>query len=184
MKFSKLLTVGLMLALMAGMMSACSGSFRRKMMAEVKPLEINRFLGTWYEIARYPHRFEKDLTGVTATYNLKENGMIEVINKGYLNSLSGQEKRAVGKAKRASNDGKGHLKVSFFWIFYADYLVLELDEENYSYALIGSSSPDYLWLLSRTPHPEKAVIDRLTSRAKDLGYDLSLLEYVEQPKLN
>ncbi|KAF0131609.1 MAG: outer membrane lipoprotein Blc [Bacteroidetes bacterium] len=184
MKYSKVLIAGIILVLSGSIMSSCSGSFRRKMMTEIKTVELNRFLGTWYEIARFPHRFERGLTGVTATYKLRDDGMIEVINKGYMNSLDGEEKIAVGKAKVASKDGKGHLKVSFFWIFYADYFILELDQQDYSYALIGSSSDTYLWILSRKPEMEKATLDMLLKRAEELGYDLSKVEFVQQKTMN
>ena len=164
--------------------SSCAPAFRKKMLTNLKSVDINRFTGTWYEIARFPHRFERGLTGVTATYKLRDDGMIEVINKGYMNSLDGEEKIAVGKAKVASKDGKGHLKVSFFWIFYADYFILELDQQNYSYALIGSSSDTYLWILSRKPEMEKATLDMLLKRAEELGYDLSKVEFVQQKTMN
>lgn len=161
-------------------MSSCSGSYRRKMMAEIKPVEIKRFLGEWYEIARYPHRFEKGLSHVTATYSLLPSGKIEVVNKGFEGGKTGTLKKAVGKAKLASDDGKGHLRVSFFWIFYADYFILELDEQNYSFAMIGSSSPNYFWILSRTPRLPADTLEKLLQRASHLGYDTNRMEWVVQ----
>lgn len=162
------------------LMSSCSGSYRRKMMAEIKPVEINRFLGEWYEIARYPHRFEKGLSHVTATYSLLPSGKIEVVNKGLEGGKTGTLKKAVGKAKLASDEGKGHLRVSFFWIFYADYFILELDEQNYSFAMIGSSSPNYFWILSRTPRLPADTLEKLLQRASHLGYDTNRMEWVVQ----
>ncbi len=114
----------------------------------VKQLDLERYLGTWYEIARFDHRFERGLVGVTANYSLRDDGKIKVVNEGYKKTLDGKHDVAVGKAK--TTDDPGRLKVSFFWIFYADYLVLELGE-NYQWALIGSTSDKYLWILSRTP---------------------------------
>lgn len=169
--------VGLGLTFILFAMLSCAGDYRKKMLAELKPVEIERFLGTWYEIARYPHRFEKGLCHVTATYSLLPGNKIEVLNQGY---KDGKLKKALGKAKLASTDGKGHLKVSFFWIFYADYFVLELDQENYSFAIIGSSSPDYFWILSRTPQLEPAVKEKLLKRAAELGYDQHRMEWVKQ----
>src|SRR5512140_370896 len=116
----------------------------------VKSLDLNRYLGTWYEIARFPHSFEKNLVGVTATYSLREDGKIKVLNQGYKNTLDGELSKAEGKAKIPDPQKPANLKVSFFWIFYAEYNVLELDE-NYQYAMIGSSSAKYFWILSRTP---------------------------------
>ena len=93
----------------------------------VKELDLNRYLGKWYEIPRFPHSFEKNLVGVTATYQLKDDGMIEVLNEGFKDSLDGEHSKAIGKAKIPNKLEPGKLKVSFFWIFYADYFVLELD---------------------------------------------------------
>jgi len=162
------------------MSTSCSNQFRDKMLKHVQPIDIERYSGTWFEIARFPHRFEKDLVGVTATYTVLPNGRIEVINKGFKNSLNGVEKIAIGKAKPAADPDFGHLKVAFFWIFYADYLVLELDQENYSYALVGTSTPNYLWILSRTPQMEAETLEMLKAKASQLGYDLEKLEMVEQ----
>jgi len=103
----------------------------------VKELDLNRYLGTWYEIARFPHSFEKNLVGVTATYSLRDDGKIEVLNQGFKNTLNGELSKAEGKAKIPDPQKPANLKVSFFWIFYAEYNVLELDE-NYRYAMIGS----------------------------------------------
>ena len=143
----------------------------------VKELEIEKYLGTWYEIARFDHKFERNLQGVTATYSMREDGKIKVINQGFENSLNGKMSRAEGKAKLTDEPGK--LKVSFFWIFYGDYFVLEL-EENYQWVLVGSSSDKYLWILSRTPKLEQDVINQILEKAKERGYDTSKLIWVEQ----
>lgn len=145
----------------------------------VKQLDLNRYLGTWYEIARFPHSFEKDLVGVTATYSLRGDGKITVINQGHKVTLDGKLSKAVGKAKIPDPNEPGKLKVSFFWFFYADYLVLELDE-NYQYAMIGSSSPKYFWILSRTPQMNGATYEMLLERARKRGYNLDKLEKVPQ----
>jgi apolipoprotein D and lipocalin family protein len=146
----------------------------------VKKLEIDKFLGQWYEIARYPHSFEKDLVGVTATYSMREDGKIKVLNQGYKNTLNGELKTAEGKAKIPDKNDPSKLKVSFFWFFYADYLVMELDSENYQWAVIGSSSPNYLWILSRTPQMEKDLYMDLLQKIEKRGYDTSKLLLVEQ----
>ncbi len=146
----------------------------------VKNLDLERYAGTWYEIARFPHRFEKDLVGVTATYTLTAGKYIEVLNQGYKNTLDGQFKQAKGKAKLADKNNTGHLKVSFFLWFYADYYVLELDETNYQYALVGSSSMNYLWILCRTAQMDETIYNKLLDKAKNRGYDISKLEKVLQ----
>lgn len=143
----------------------------------VKELDLQKYLGTWYEIARYNHKFERGLQGVTATYSMRDDGKIKVLNQGYKNSLEEELSRAVGKAKLTGEPGK--LKVSFFWIFYANYFVLEL-EENYQWALIGSKSDKYLWILSRTPQLGENVKTDILNRAKKRGYDTSKLIWVDQ----
>ena len=145
----------------------------------VNELDLNRYLGTWYEIARFPHSFEKNLVGVTATYSLREDGKIEVLNQGFKNTLDGEKSRAVGKARIPNNLEPGKLKVAFFWIFYADYFVLELDE-NYQYAMIGSSSDKYFWILNRTPKMDPVIYEMLLEKARKRGYNLAKLEKVPQ----
>ena len=146
----------------------------------VDTLDLDRYLGTWYEIARFPHSFEKDLAGVTATYSMRKDGKIRVVIAGYRGSLDGRFSRAVGKAKIPDPGEPGKLKVSFFLFFYGDYFVLELDEE-YRWAMIGSSSPRYFWILSRTPQMDPAVYRMLLDNAVKRGYDLDPLIEVEQP---
>jgi len=146
----------------------------------VKELDLNRYLGTWYEIARFNHSFEKDLVGVTATYSTKPDGKIKVVNKGYVKTLDGPLKVADGKAKMPDPKEPGKFKVSFFWIFYSDYNVLELDQANYNWVLIGSSSPRYLWILSRTPQMKTETYNMLVNKAKDRGYDVTKLLLVKQ----
>jgi len=146
----------------------------------VKTLDLNRYLGKWYEIARFPHSFEKNLVGVTATYKLREDGMIEVLNEGFKGTLDGEHSKATGKAKIPNKLEPGKLKVSFFWIFYADYYVLELDQTDYQYAMIGSSSDKYFWILCRTPQMDPAIYNLLTDRARKRGYNLEKLYKVPQ----
>lgn len=146
----------------------------------VQKLDIQRFLGRWYEIGRFPHSFEKDLVGVTATYTLKENGKLEVLNQGYLKTLDGELKSAIGKAKLTGNPGQ--LKVSFFLFFYADYNILELDQDGYQWALIGSSSPGYLWILARTPAISGDLYEKILLKAKERGYDTARIYKVPQER--
>lgn len=143
----------------------------------VSKLDLNRYLGRWYEIARFPHSFEKDLIGVTATYTLLDNGTIEVLNQGYKKSFDAELNKAIGKAKTTNNPGK--LRVSFFLFFYSDYNIMELDP-NYQWALVGSSTPNYLWILSRTPHMTDELYNSIVQKAKDRGYNTSKLILVPQ----
>lgn len=145
----------------------------------VKKVDLEKYMGKWYEIARYDHSFERDLVGVTATYSLLPNNRIRVVNEGYKHTLNGSLKSAVGKAKVPDMNEPGKLKVSFFLWFYSDYYILEL-AEDYSYALIGSSSDNYLWILSRTPILPEVTLKRILDKAQKRGYDTEKLIFVKQ----
>lgn len=145
-----------------------------------KNVDLSRYAGKWYEIARFPHSFEKGLVGVTATYTLRPDGKITVLNEGYKNSLNGKYKKAKATARVPNPAYPGWLKVVFFWPFGADYLILELDTVNYQYALVGSSSDKYLWILCRTPQMDQDTYSMLVEKAKARGYDVSRLEKVLQ----
>lgn len=145
----------------------------------VTDFDIEKYLGTWYEIARYDHRFERGLAGVTATYSWRDDGKIKVVNAGYKGSLSGKRSEATGKAKIPDPAVPAKLKVSFFWFFYGDYFVFELDDD-YQWAVIGSSSDKYLWILSRTAKMDENLYNDLLGRLTKRGYDVSKLISVEQ----
>ena len=145
----------------------------------VKELEIEKYLGTWYEIARYDHRFERNLVGVSATYSFRPDGKIKVVNAGYKGSLDGPRSEAIGKAKIPDPQVPSKLKVSFFWFFYGDYWVLEL-EENYQWALVGSDKDNYLWILSRTPQMEDDLYQKLLNKLYSRGYDVKKLIKIPQ----
>lgn len=142
----------------------------------VSPFELSKYLGKWYEIARLPAWFERDMTHVTATYTLKKNGKVRVENAG---NRKGKRKVAIGKAKFAKETNAGYLKVAFFWNFYADYKIIELDTVNYRYAMVGSSL-DYLWILCREPKLDKGILDSLVDKAQKLGFDTRNLYYTPQ----
>ena len=145
----------------------------------VKSFDLQRYLGTWYEIARLPQSFENGLNKVTAVYTVRNDDKITVLNKGF-DTAKGEWKEANGKARLKDTNAGGLLEVSFFWIFYADYKVIELDTINYSYAMVTSSSKDYFWILSRTPHLDDAIYDRLIRRADELGFNASAIYKVPQ----
>ena len=145
----------------------------------VKSFDLQRYLGTWYEIARLPQSFENGLNKVTAVYTVRDDGKITVLNKGF-DTAKGEWKEAKGKARWKDTTAGALLEVSFFWIFYADYKVIELDTINYSYAMVTSSSKDYFWILSRTPHLDDAIYDRLIRRADEFGFNVSAIYKVPQ----
>jgi lipocalin len=147
----------------------------------VKDLNIDRYLGKWYEIARFDHSFERGLVGVTAEYSMREDGKIKVVNSGYKGSLDGEKSEAIGKAKIPNSSMPSKLKVSFFWIFYGDYFVLELDE-NYQWAIVGSKTDKYLWILSRNPQMDDQLYSKLLNKLQARGYNTSKLIKVVQRK--
>jgi len=144
----------------------------------VAPFDLERYLGTWYEIARLDHRFERGLSQVSATYSKRADGGIDVLNRGY-NSSTGEWKEAAGKAYPLGSSQQGSLKVSFFWPFYAGYHVIALDQQDYSYALISGPDRDYLWILSRTRTLDAATLQNLLNRATELGFATNSLIFVE-----
>ena len=138
------------------------------------PFELEKYLGSWYEIARFDHKFERGLSHCKAQYTLKDNGKVEVRNTGLKN---GKDKLALGKAKLTKVPTV--LRVSFFGPFYADYRILLL-APDYSYALIGSKAAKYLWILSRTPQLTDDVRATILAEATRRGYDVSKLIWVKQ----
>ena len=148
----------------------------------VKGFEVQRYLGTWYEIARLDHSFERGLVNVTATYSLNEDGSMRVVNRGY-DPRQNRWKEAEGRAHFISGSDLGRLKVSFFGPFYGGYNILEIDERNYSYALICGNNRSYLWILARQPELSQDVMDSLTQKANYLGFDTDALIYVQHKKM-
>ena len=149
----------------------------------VESVDANQYLGTWFEIARLDHSFERGLEQVSANYSLNDDGTIKVVNKGY-NPEKKEWKEAIGKAKfvdAANADGTrtGRLKVSFFGPFYGAYNIIELDKPYYNYAMV-SGGQDYLWILSRTPQLTYPIKQELIARAKTLGYATEKLICVKQ----
>lgn len=145
----------------------------------ITAFDLNRYLGKWYEIARYDHAFERGLVGTTAEYTLRDDGKIKVLNSGYLNGLNGSYQESVGKAKPNKNGEPGQLRVSFFGPFYGDYYILDL-APDYSYSVVGSSSPKYLWILSRTPQLSAEVQSKILRNLQKRGYDTTKLIWVKQ----
>lgn len=146
----------------------------------VKPFDKERYLGTWYEVARFDFRFERNLNNTTAQYSLNDDGSIRVVNRGF-NYVKGQWKESVGKARFVASPDEARLKVSFFGPFYGGYNVIALDSE-YQYALIAGSSLEYLWILSRTKTIPDAVKESYLKQARELGFDVEKLIWVEHTR--
>jgi apolipoprotein D and lipocalin family protein len=145
----------------------------------VAKVDLQRYLGTWYEIARYPNKFEKDCVGVTATYTLKPNGKVRVENRARLKTLDGASKAAIGTAYVADTASGAKLKVSFFGPFYADYWIIGLGDA-YDYAVVSDPSREYLWILSRTPTLPEATYATILANLKAQGFDTDKLYLTPQ----
>lgn len=144
----------------------------------VQDFEAERYLGRWYEIARLDHSFERGLKDVTAEYAWREDGSVQVVNRGY--DIEDQEWSEIeGKASFVGPRDEAHLKVSFFGPFYASYVVFELEREDYSHAFVSGFNRDYLWLLARTPTVSDALRSQFVERASALGFDTEELIWVE-----
>ncbi len=147
-------------------------------MTELKTVEhvdVERYMGTWYEIAKFPQRFENGLVGVTATYTLLPNGKVRVMNSGHEGSFGGKLRTAQGKAWIIDPRTNAKLKVSFFWPFAGNYWILELGKD-YEYSVVGDPSRKYLWILSRTPQMDETTYIGLLKRLQGMGFDMSKLE--------
>ena len=145
----------------------------------VSNFELNRYLGTWYEIARLDHSFERGLSQVQAEYSRRDDGGVKVINRGF-DAARGEWREAEGKAYFVEDSNTGYLKVSFFGPFYGAYVIMELDHKGYQYSLVSGPDRDYLWILSRTPKMDADTLERLVAIARKAGYPVDELIYVEQ----
>ncbi|WP_299494385.1 lipocalin family protein [uncultured Shewanella sp.] len=166
------------------LLSGCLGM--PKNMTPVKDFDVNRYVGTWYEIARLDHSFERGLTQVTAQYILRDDGGVNVINCGF-SPKNDEWKEAQGKAYFVQERDKGYLKVSFFGPFYGSYVIFNLfpekvSQQNYQYAFVSGPDLSYLWLLSRTPTVPSKVLTDFIAQSKALGFDTDALILVEQAK--
>ncbi|MEJ2647779.1 MAG: lipocalin family protein [Sedimentisphaerales bacterium] len=159
------------------LLSGCAG-----IPSGVKPVhnfDVERYLGTWYEIARLDHSFERGLINVSATYSARDDGGIDVLNKGF-DQKSGEWKQIKGKAYFVKDRKTGRLKVTFFWPFYGGYNIISLDEENYSYALVCGPTRSYLWILARDKTLAQPVVDNLVQTADKLDFKTENLIFVQQ----
>ena len=165
-----------MAAMMLALLSGCTGS--PDGVRAVTGFELERYLGTWYEIARLDHSFERGLSAVTADYSLRDDGGVHVINRGF-RAESAEWDEAIGKAYFVGASDIGQLNVSFFGPFYGGYNIVELDKHGYQYSLVAGPNRDYLWILSRTPQMEPNVLQSLVNTARELGFATDELIFVE-----
>jgi len=177
-------TYGLLALLL--FLSGCTGI--PEGVSPVTGLDVNRYLGTWYEIARLDHSFERGLEQVTAEYSLRDDGGIRVVNKGY-NGAKQRWEQAEGKAYFTGSSDVGRLKVSFFGPFYGGYNIIDLDHEAYQYALVSGPNTSYLWILARQPDLDASIVRRLLAKASSYGFETSRMIFVAhqasaQPAVN
>jgi apolipoprotein D and lipocalin family protein len=169
-----------MALLTAVLQSGCAGA--PDGVEVVTDFELNRYLGTWYEIARLDHRFERGLSRVTANYSMRDDGGVSVVNRGY--QISSEEwEEATGKAYFVGAPDIGQLKVSFFGPFYGGYNIMELDKDDYQYALVAGPDRSYLWILARSPKLDKETLDALVNIAKNANFPIEELIYVDQSEI-
>ncbi len=161
--------------LLAAFLTACTGL--PEGIEPVTPFDQARYLGTWYEIARLDHPFERGMDNVTATYSLNDDGSIRVMNRGYQTEKNEWEE-AEGRAVFVADKNTGHLKVSFFGPFYGTYVVFELDPD-YQYAFVTSYKRDYLWLLARSPQIDDELRQHFLATAESQGFDTAELIFVQ-----
>ena len=161
---------------MSLLLSSCITMDRNNMkpLKTVTYVDINRYIGEWYEVARYEHKFQKGCVGSKATYSLRNDGKITVLNQCYEKNNPGKMRSAKGKAWVVDKQSNAKLKVSFFWPFSGDYWVIDLGE-NYEYAVIGHPGRKYLWILSRTPKMDEHVYNEILARLEEQDYDTTKL---------
>ncbi len=144
-------------------------------------VDLGRYVGTWFEIASFPQRFQKGCTATTATYTVRSgDGDIEVLNSCRLDRLDGKQKSALGRARVVDQTSNAKLEVSFFRPFWAPYWVIDL-AEDYSYAVVGHPSRDYLWILSRTAHMNEDTFQTIVTKLRSSGYETERLQRTLQP---
>jgi apolipoprotein D and lipocalin family protein len=155
-----------------------SCTFQKKQAAaplEAVPfVDLTRYIGQWYEISRYPHRFQEGCVGSRATYSMREDGKIAVLNECYEGSFSGKLRNAKGTAKVVDKKSNAKLEVSFFWPFSGDYWIIDLGKD-YEYAVVGHPARTYLWILSRTRKMDEKLYKEILERLEAKGYDTTKL---------
>lgn len=145
----------------------------------VPSVDLKRYVGTWYEIARFPQRFQKSCVATTATYVQRDDGKIDVINRCRKDRVDGKEKKARGVAKVVDPDTNAKLKVSFFGPFWGDYWIVNLDHD-YQWAVVSDSKRESVWILSRTPQMDPELYERIVDDLRADGYPVERLVKLEQ----
>jgi apolipoprotein D and lipocalin family protein len=160
-------------ALLPAALAGCLGckSVKVPALEVVKSVDLNRYIGVWYEIAHLPFKYQRGCSATTATYLLRADGRIDVLNR----CMKGdKESKAKGVAWIVDSSTNARLKVRFFWPFSGDYWIIDLGK-NYEYAVVGVPNRKYLWILSRTPRMDQSLLEEIKGRAAQQGFDVSRL---------
>lgn len=168
------------LAMAAGCVKSTTARLRLPPLQTVAQVDLSRYVGTWYEIASFPQSFQRGCTATTATYTLRADGDVDVLNRCRKGSLQGEEKSALGRARIVDRSTNAKLEVSFFRPFWGDYWIVDL-ADDYSYAVVGHPGRDYLWILARQPTMADATYQSIVARLGALGYETSRLVRTLQP---
>lgn len=163
-----------LLALLLSVLPTTGANAEPPPLRTVPHVDLARYAGTWYEIASYPQRFEKGCTGTTATYTIRADGTVEVVNRCARDSLDGRVTVARGRARVVDRESNAKLKVSFFWPFWGDYWIIDLGPD-YEYAVVGHPGRHYLWILGRGPTLAPDVYAGILARLRAQGYDTARL---------
>ena len=163
------------LAALAGCSASTTKRLRLPPLETVVHVDLARYVGTWYEIASFPQSFQKGCVATTATYTIRADGDLDVLNPCRKDALDGPEKSALGRARVVDGATNAKLEVSFFRPFWGDYWIVDLGAD-YDYAVVGHPGRDYLWILSRTPTMPEATYEGILARLKTQGYDTSRLK--------
>jgi apolipoprotein D and lipocalin family protein len=166
------------------LLSACATSttdrLRLPPLKTVERVELDRYTGTWFEIASFPQSFQRGCTATSATYTARADGEIDVLNRCRKDALDGEEKSAKGRARVVDRASNARLEVSFFRPFWGDYWIIDLDP-GYQFAVVGHPNRDYLWILSRTPAMQEATYQAVLGRLQAQGYETARLVRTLQP---
>ncbi len=166
----------LLLLLIVIYSTSCPSNFKKSEppLETVPYVDLTKYTGTWYEIARFPHRFQEGCINTSATYTIREDGKIDVLNKCLLDSPEGKLKTARGVARIVDTKTNSKLKVTFFWPFSGDYWIIDLGKD-YEYAVVGNPDRKYLWILSRSPSMDEKLYMNIIEKLKQQNYDTSRL---------
>lgn len=164
-----------------GLLGCASSQARGEPPLETVPyVDLQRYLGKWYEIASFPQSFSEGCVASSATYSIRNDGDIAVVNECRLYQFDGDKKTATGVAKVVDQKTNAKLRVTFFWPFFGSYWIIDLGE-NYDYAVVGHPSRNYLWILSRTSKMDETLLQEILDRIVKKGYKLDKLQMTPQP---